>query len=403
MESADVVVIGGGQAGLSISHELTQAGLEHVVLERDRVGSAWRSRWDSFSLVTPNWSVMLPGQHYDGTDPNGYMHRDEVVAFLERYAGGFHAPVREGVEVTSLESAQDGFVLDTSAGEMRPRTVVICTGAYQRPHRPPGAASLPDDVTALDVEEYTGPAALPPGQILVVGSGQTGTQLTEELHEAGRQVFLSCGRAPWAPRRLGDRDMFWWAAQTGFLDQPVQALPAPGARLGANVLGTGHAGGHDLHLRTLRALGVTLLGHFEGVDDHTARFAQDLAETVAWGDERYQQLMGLIRKVVGERGLPAPEIAEPEPFDGRSPETVDLSGNGAVIFAGGFRPDYGGWVKIPGAFDEMGFPVQVDGASAAAPRLYFLGVHFLRTRKSSLLCGVGEDATIVARQIVAAG
>jgi putative flavoprotein involved in K+ transport len=398
---ADVVIIGGGQAGLATSRELTQAGIEHVVLERDRVGSTWRSRWDSFCLVSPNWSVMLPGQAYDGADPDGYMQRDEIVVFLERYADGFQAPLREGVNVTSLEPTDDGFLLRTSAGELRPRTVVICTGAYQRPHRPSGATSLPRDIMQLDVEAYTNPEALPPGKVLIVGSGQTGTQLAEELHEAGREVFLSCGRAPWAPRRLGERDIFWWAAESGFLDQPVQALPAPSARLGANILGTGHGGGHDLHLRTLRSMGVTLLGHFQTAEGHRVRFAEDLSETVAWGDERYGQLMGLVRKVAGERGIPVPDIADPEPFDGQSPEALDLAGFGAVIFAGGFRPDYGGWVRIPGAFDELGFPVQVDGASTVAEGLHFVGVHFLRTRKSSLLYGVGEDAAIVAERIVA--
>jgi putative flavoprotein involved in K+ transport len=239
--------------------------------------------------------------------------------------------------------------------------------------------------------------------VLVVGSGQTGCQIAEELHEAGRDVFLACGRAPWVPRRLGDRDIVWWAVETGFLDQPVAALPdLNDGRLASNILATGHGGGHDLHLRTLRAAGVTLLGRFVDADDHRVRFADDLGASVAWGDERNRQLMDLVRKVVNARGLPMPVIPQPEPFDVDAPRELTLSGFGAVIFTSGFRPDYGAWVHVPGAFDELGFPLHADGESVAAPGLYFVGVHFLRTRKSSLLYGVGEDAAIVANQIAAA-
>jgi putative flavoprotein involved in K+ transport len=401
-ELVDVVVIGGGQAGLATSHELTRAGVEHVVLERGRIGQTWRGRWDSFCLVTPNWSVRLPGGAYDGDDPDGYMPRDEIVAYLERYASGFQAPVRDGLEVVSLERAPEGgFSLRTPDGDVRAHSVVVCTGAYQRPFRPRGASTLPADILQLDAEGYRNPGALPPGKVLVIGSGQTGCQMAEELGEAGREVFLSCGRAPWAPRRLGGRDIVWWVLETGFMDQPVAALPAPEARLAANILATGHGGGHDLHFRTLRQAGITLLGHFLGADGHRARFAADLGEAVAWGDDRYRELMGLVRKLVGERDLPMPDIPEPVPFDGRAPEHLDLTGFGAVVFAGGFRPDYASWVRVPGAFDELGFPIHTEGASTAAPGLFFVGVHFLRKRKSSLLCGVGEDAAIVARQIAA--
>jgi putative flavoprotein involved in K+ transport len=399
-KTTDVVVIGGGQAGLATSYELTRAGVEHVVLERGRIGQSWRDRWDSFCLVTPNWTIALPGGAYDGDDPDGYLLRDRIAEHLEGYASSFQAPLREGVEVTSLEPVSDGgLLLRTSDGDIPADSVVVATGAYQRPHRPRGADTLPADLLRLDAESYRNPQAVPEGKVLVVGSGQTGCQISEELRGAGREVFLSCGRAPWAPRRLGGHDIVWWALETGFLDQPVETLPSPEARLWGNILATGRAGGHDLNLRVLRAAGVTLLGHFLGAEGRRARFAPDLGESVAWGDERYRQLMGLVRKTAAERGLPMPDIAEPSPFDGRAPEELDLSGFGAVVFTGGFRPDYGGWVHVPGAFDELGFPLHAEGASTAAPGLYFVGVHFLRTRKSSLLCGVGEDAAIVARQI----
>ncbi len=399
-DGIEVVVVGAGQAGLAVSHELTQAGVPHVALERGRVGQTWRGCWDSFCLVTPNWFVQLPGHPYDGGDPDGFMPRDEIAPYLERYAAEFEAPVQEGVEVTALGPGADGgFLLQTSAGELAARAVVLSTGAYQRPNGPSGAATLPEDLLQIDVEDYRNPADLPAGPVLVVGSGQSGCQITEELHRAGREVFLACGRAPWFPRRLGDRDLVWWGLETGFLDAPLNSLPSPAARLGANVQATGAGRGHDVHYRTLRKLGVTLLGHFLGADGRRALFAPDLGESVAWGDERYAQLMDLVRKLVAERGLPRPELPEPEPFDGEAPEELNLSGFGAVVFAGGFRPDYESWVRFPGAFDELGFPIHEEGASTVVPGLYFAGVHFLRKRKSSLLGGVGEDAAIVAGQI----
>ena len=198
----EVVIVGAGQAGLAVSHELTRAGVAHVVLERGRVGQSWRKRWDSFCLVTPNWFLGLPGHPYDGGDPDGFMLRDEVVAHLERYA--VNASVREGVEVTELgRGPNGGLILKTSAGEIGARTVVLSTGAYQRPYRPAAAATLPPDLLQIDVEDYRNPSDLAPGPVLVVGSGQSGCQIAEELHQAGREVFLACGRAPWFPRRTG--------------------------------------------------------------------------------------------------------------------------------------------------------------------------------------------------------
>jgi putative flavoprotein involved in K+ transport len=399
-ERIEVVIVGAGQAGLAVSHELTEAGIAHVVLERSRVGQTWRGRWDSFCLVTPNWFLQLPGYPYEGDDPDAFMLRDQVVAYLERYAAGFEAPVREGIEVSALSSGPNGgFLLKTSAGEIMAGTVVLSTGAYQRPHRPAGAATLPEDLHQIDVEDYRNPAELPSGPVLVVGSGQSGCQIAEELHKAGREVFLACGRASWFPRRLGDRDVSWWALETGFLDAPLSSLPSPDARLAANLQASGVGAGHDLHYRTLQKMGVTLLGHFLGAEGRHARFAPDLGESVAWGDERHVQLMDLVRKLVAERGLPPPEIPEPEPLKTDAPAELNLTGFAAVVFAAGFRPDYESWVRLPGAFDELGFPVNEEGASTVAAGLYFVGVHFLRKRKSALLNGVGEDAAIVARQI----
>jgi putative flavoprotein involved in K+ transport len=293
----------------------------------------------------------------------------------------------------------DGFVLETTSGSCKAQSLVLATGAYQRPHRPHGANTLPRGLLQIDVEDYCNPEMLPPGRVLIIGSGQSGCQIAEELRGSGREVVLACGRAPWAPRRIGDRDVVWWLVESGFFNEPFSSLPGPEARLYANVLATGREGGHDLHLRTLRDMGVILTGHFLGSDGARVRFAPDLEEAVAWGDSRYRQLMDLVRRVSVERGLTPIEIWEPDTFAGAGPAEVDLGGFGAVIFASGFRPDFRSWLPWPDAFDDAGFPIQVDGRSTVIPGLYFVGVHFLRKRKSSLLLGVGEDASIVARDI----
>jgi putative flavoprotein involved in K+ transport len=233
-ESIAVAIVGGGQAGLATSRGLTKAGLEHVVLERGRVGETWRNRWDSFCLVTPNWSVQLPDGHYAGPEPDGFMPRDEFVAYLERYAAESDAPIREQVGVESVESLLGGgFRLGTSAGDIHANAVVVATGAYQRPHRPAAAATLPTELAQIDVDDYRNEQTLPPGKVLIIGSGQSGCQIAEELSEAGRDVVVACGRAPWAPRRFGGRDLLWWAQETGFLDWRLDSLPAPEARLSA--------------------------------------------------------------------------------------------------------------------------------------------------------------------------
>jgi putative flavoprotein involved in K+ transport len=396
----DCVVVGAGQAGLAVSHELTAAGVEHVVLERGRVGETWRGRWDSFCLVTPNWSVQLPGGEYDGNDPHGYMPRDEIVSHLERYAGSFEAPVHEGVEVTRLKAGPGGgFRLETSAGELEARQVVVSAGAYQRPHRPPGAESLPPGLPQIDLPDYRNPAELPDGAVLIVGSGQSGCQLAEELHEAGREVHLACGRAPWTTRRIGEHDFVWWAVESGYMDDTPSVLAAHGDRLFANVLATGHDGGRDLHLRTLQRLGVTLHGRFLGAEGGRASFAQDLADSLAWGDERRARFLERFERWAKENGEPWPEPPPLEPFDADAPGELDLAHVGTVIFTGGFRPNYERWVDVPGAFDELGFPLHEGCQSTAAAGLHFAGVHFLRKRKSSLFVGVGEDAAVVAGSV----
>lgn len=401
-ESMDVVIIGAGQAGLSLSHELAHAGIDHVVLERGRVGEAWRRRWDNFCLVIPNWTVQLPGGAYRGDDPDGFMPKDEIVAHLAGYAHSFRAPVREGVDVSGL-AADDrgGFLVSASPGEIRARQVVLASGGYQKPHRPPAAAQLPASLHVMDAEDYKNPKALPPGPVLVVGSGQTGCQLAEEIKSGGRDTYLACGRAPWIPRRIEGRDTIAWIVETPFMETTLADLPSPQARLGANPQTSGGRGGHDLHYRTLQALGVNMLGHFLGYDDGAAHFAPDLAECVAFGDARYADICGLIRKSCAARGVKPPEMPPPAPFEAKPAERLRLDGFGAVIFTSGFRPDFTRWVRFPQAFDGLGFPIQKDGSSTAVGGLHFMGVHFQRKRKSATFLGVAEDAVVLAERVVA--
>jgi putative flavoprotein involved in K+ transport len=401
-ESIDLVIVGAGQAGLSLSHELVEAGREHVVLERGRVGETWRGRWDSFCLVIPNWTVQLPGGRYGGNDPDGFMPKREIVSHLVAYAESFRAPLREGVTVTGLQPGDDRtFLLSTSSGEIRAKEVVLASGGYQKAHRPAQAAGLPASVQVIDAEDYANPAALPPGSVLIVGSGQTGCQLAEEIHEAGRGVFLACGRAPWIPRRLDGRDTIAWINDTPYFDARLMDLPSPAARLLANPQMSGRQGGHDLNFRTLQAQGVQLLGHFVGVSNGRVHFARDLAESVAFGDTRFAQICDLIRKTCAAQSVRAPQMAPPAPFVADAPESVALGDFGTVIFTSGFRPDYASWVRLPEAFDSGGFPIQQDGSSTAVPGLHFMGVHFQRKRKSATFLGVAEDATVLAQTLLA--
>lgn len=396
MQQKNTIVIGAGQAGLAISHELTGQGIDHAVIEKGRIGQGWRDRWDKFCLVTPNWSLQLPGFPYDGDDPDGFMPRDDIVAYLERYAASFDAPVRTETSIKVIRADNGaGFAVETDKGSWRARHLVLATGAYQKPLRPRGAGTLPASLPQLELGDYENEAALPKGDILIIGSGQSGCQIAEELHKAGRRVVLACGRAPWIYRRFGDHDAFWWFLNSGFMDAPSKDLP-PEARLLGNVLASGHDGGHDLTLRTLQAMGVELTGHFLGAEGRTAKFADDLTDSLAWGDEKYLMLRELFYKTAERLGRARPDLPDPAPFAAKAKTAIDLNGFGAVLFTGGFRPDFASWLPWPDAFDDSGFPVQQDGTSTVVDGLHFVGVHFLRTRKSALLCGVGEDAAVVA-------
>ncbi|TMF12205.1 MAG: FAD-dependent oxidoreductase [Chloroflexi bacterium] len=395
----DVAIIGAGQAGLATSWYLTQANVDHVVLDAGRVAETWRTRrWDSFCLVTPNWSVKLPGAEYAGPEPDGFMARAELVAHIQGWADEFHAPVQENCAVAALDADSKNFVLTTSSGKIRARKVVVASGGYQRAHLPANANQIPDPVIQILAEDYTNPGGIPPGAVIIVGSGQTGCQLAEELHESGRKVFLSCGKCPWAPRRLGGNDLVWWVVESGFWDRTPDQLPSPFARLTGNPQTTGRGGGHDLNYRTLHAMGVELVGRYEGAGDGKVHFADDLTETIDAGDTMSANFKKWIDALCERRALDLPwEMPPPMRVAARTEVDIAQEGIGTVIWTSGYRPAYG-WVHFP-VFDDMGFPIQQDGRSSVAG-LYFMGVHFQRKAKSAVLYGVGEDAELVAQHIV---
>lgn len=400
-ESVDVAIIGGGQAGLATSWYLKQAGVEHVVLEAGRVAETWRTRrWDSFCLVTPNWGVNLPGVTYSGSEPDGFMEREELVDYFQRWADSFQAPLQLNTHVASLKKDGDEFVMLLPDGEMLARAVVVATGSYQRAHLPAGSERLPKSVHQLLAEDYRNPNQLPPGSVLIIGSGQTGCQLAEELHESGRAVIVACGRAPWMPRRMEGRDTVWWTREAGWLDRTPDKLPSPGARLGANPQATGHGGGRDLHYRTLHESGVELLGRYAGAEGSKIYFADDLAASVDFGDARLIDLLNVFRAHCKATGQKMPEFEMPDPFrmNARTELNVDEEGIETVIWTSGYRPAYA-WIDLP-VFDDMGFPLQRDGCCVGVEGLYFMGVPWMRKNKSSILYGVGEDAELVAQDIV---
>ncbi|RZS64324.1 putative flavoprotein involved in K+ transport [Agromyces ramosus] len=396
----DVLVVGGGQAGLAVSHGLAASGVDHVVLERDRLGSAWDGRWDSFRLVTPNHTIRLPGGEYRGDEPDGFLARDEIAEHLRRYAASFGAPVVEGTRVDALRADDGGFTAETAAGRLRARRVVVCTGAYQRAHRPAFVADLERELPVVAATEYRSPASIPDGRVLVIGGGQTGCQLAEELVRAGREVVLAASRAPAMPRRVDGRDTVDWLEDAGFFEHTLSDMPSPAVRFVSNPLATGADGGHDLDLRTLDARGVQLIGHVLGTDGTDVIAADDLDDCVAVGDQAIRDICTAIERTAAALGRPEPELPPPpasNPVAAPAPRLADL---GVAIVACGFRPAYE-WIEIPGLVDDMGFPVQEDGASARIRGLHFVGVPWMRTRKSPLLLGVGEDAEVVVGRLAA--
>jgi putative flavoprotein involved in K+ transport len=401
-ERHETVIVGGGQAGLAMSHQLSRLGRPHVVLERGRVAERWRSeRWDSLMFQFPNWSMRLPGQPYDGGDPEGFASRDEVIAFIERYRDAIRAPVRTGVGATALRPAATGDLLhlETTDGPIEADNVVIATGPYQEPIVPATSRALPSRVRQVHSSGYRNPGQLPAGAVLVVGSGASGCQIVEDLLAAGRHVYLSVGRHRRFPRRYRGRDMFWWMERLGLLDQPLEERPE--ARERPNPLVTGVGGGHDIDLRRYRADGVVLLGHLAEITGSRLRLADDVEALLAAGDESVAAFARTVDAYIERSGIEAP--AEPTaapPASSTIPPIRELdleeAGIAAVIWATGFRRDFG-WIRLP-ILDDRGEPVHRRGVTLC-PGVYFLGLPWLHTLRSSVLCGVGDDATHLAEHI----
>ena len=396
-ETVETLVIGGGQAGLAMSYWLSQAGCAHLVVERARVGERWRAeRWDSLAFQFPNWSLELPGIAFAGGPADGFAGRDAVVGFLEAYATAIAAPVRTGVAVRRLARGPGGFVAQTDAGAIRAAQVVVATGPYQRPVVPAAARGL-DGVAQLHARDYRNPGLLPAGAVLVVGSGASGCQIAEDLRRAGRTVWLSVGSHRRAPRRYRGFDFQHWEAVLGEWDRPLAERPAgePPPLL------TGVAGGRDMDIRELGEMGVRLLGRLAGAEHGVARFAPDLAHTLARGDALYARYLAQIDAHAAARGLdlPPPDPAPRRPDPPAPLAELDLAAAriGCVIWATGYGLDLG-WIEVAGAVSPQGAPIHADGVGAVEG-LYFLGLPWLSKRKSTLLAGVGEDAQRLAAHI----
>jgi putative flavoprotein involved in K+ transport len=399
------VVIGAGQAGLATSWYLEQHGLEHVVLERGRVGEAWRSRrWDSFRLLIPNRMCQLPGFGYSSDDPDGFMRKDEVVRFFEAYAASFDPPLREGVTVTELRRGLDGRweVLTATGAVLAADNVVVATGAHQRPHVPGLAARLDARVVQVHSDDYRNPAQLPAGAVVVVGGGSSGGQIAAELVRSGRRVYLALGRCPWLPRRYRGRDITAWNDATGFSSQPVQSLDDPAGRLACLPMLAAGDDGEDLTPRTLRDEGVVITGRLTGVEATTLRFADDLAATLAAGDAFVRSIQARIDAYIERNGIDAPPaeagpLPEAGPFASLRELDLEAAGVTSVVWATGHRLDFG-WI-FDAEFDDQGYPVHQGGVAAEAG-LYFVGLPWLSRRGSGFIPGVGEDAARVVAHIV---
>ena len=397
----ETLIIGGGQAGLAMSHMLSQRGCPHLVLERHRIAERWQTeRWKGLRFQFPNWSVRLPDFPFRHADPDGFAGAEEILGFVRAYADFIAAPVRCGVTVTCLRRSEDrrGFVAETSGGPIEAANVVVATGPYQQPVIPEFASDL--DLFQVHASRYVEPEQLPPGAVLVVGAGASGSQIAEELCRNGRQVYLSVGRHRRMPRRYRGRDLIWWLSTMG-LDQtpvekrgPVQALP----------LITGAYGGHTIDFREFAARGITLLGRIEGVREHAIEIAPDLAANLHAGDMAYDDFLNRVDAHIEDRAVavpvdPAARVRRPEPTLVNEPIrqlTLRDAGVAAVIWCTGYRLDFS-WIDLP-VLDARGMPLHRHGI-AEPPGLYFLGLQWLSKMSSSFLSGVGDDAARLADHI----
>ena len=402
MHRTDVLIIGAGQAGLAMSHGLGAHGIEHVVVERGRVAESWRSeRWDSLTLLTPNWMTRLPGRAGGVGDPDGFMGCGAVVDLLAGYAATLVAPVLGGTRVRAVVPAGDGYRVATDRGSWRARAVVVATGACGEPRVPAFAAGLPGDVVQVVPGGYRRPSDLPSGGVLVVGGSSTGVQLAAEIQESGRQVTLAVGRHSRMVRRYRGRDIFAWMEATGISAQSwtrVADIAAARRQPSMQLSGRG-----SVDLATLAAAGVRVVGRLEGVEGGRLRLGDGLASDCAASDDRLHRTLARIDAHVAAAGIGAP--ADPAawrvpllPLDAARSLDLKAEGIASVIWATGYRRDYG-WLQVP-VLDGAGELIH-HGGITAAPGLYAIGLRFLRRRSSNFIDGVGRDAEDLAAEIAA--
>ena len=398
-----VIVVGGGQAGLSISYYLKEAGIDHLVLEKYSVTHTWRSqRWDAFCLVTPNWQCGLPGYPYRGDDPHGFMKKDQIIAYLDGFIAMVDAPVLEHTEVKRVKRDTDGcYNVSTSNGEFTADHVVVASGGYHTPIVPRMAERLPAGIVQIQSSQYRNPEVLPDGAVLVVGSGQSGAQIAEDLHLAGRKVYLAVGEAPRCARFYRGRDVVDWLADMHYYDMPVEQHPLrEGVRDNTNHYVTGRDGGRDIDLRRFALEGMELYGRLEDLRDGRLQFAPNLIENLDSADDTYNRINASIDAFIDKQGIDAPRDAAYEPVwrpDGER-TSLDLAASGitSIIWCIGFTPDFS-WIDAP-VFNGRGYPAHTRGITPQAG-LYFIGLPWLHTWGSGRFSGVARDAAYVADAI----
>ncbi len=401
--TTDVVVIGGGQAGLAMSRCLTDRSIDHVVLERAEVANSWTNeRWDSLRTLTPNWMSRLPGFSYSGHDPDGYMTARDVAAHLDAYRRSFDAPVRTGVEVTRIRSVEHGHVVESSDGPWHARAVVMAAGACSNPHVPAIAADMPDHVDQLTPIAYRNPAQVADGGVLVVGASASGLQIADELSRAGREVTLAVGDHVRLPRTYRGMDIHWWMDTIGQLDERYDEVDdlARARRLPSLQL-VGSPERRDLDLNGVAANGVSLAGRLVGRSGNRAQFSGSFANMCMSADLKQQRLLDRLDEYAAAHGLDDEVAAPTRPLPtsvGTPMLDLDLRSIGTIMWATGFRPSYP-WLD-PALLDGRGRLVH-DGGVLSAPGLYVLGLPFLRRRKSSFIDGVGPDAHDLSEHLVA--
>lgn len=400
-----VLIIGGGQAGLSVSWYLMQEGIEHVVLERHRKFESWRNnRWDSFCLVTPNWQCRLPGWPYKGKDPDGFMVKDEIVNYLDGFTESFNPPLREGVDVSEVTPREGGgYRIDTSTGTMTADQVVIATGGYDNPIAPPYASDLDTSIFQMHSRDYRRPSQLPDGGTLIVGTGQSGVQIMDDFHLEGRPAHLAVGPAPRSPRKYRGRDATDWLYDAGTYAITIDRHPDPVKALTqTNHYMSGRDGGKEIDLRKYALEGVRLYGSVAGGSGTTMMFLPDLEKNLDDADRSY---LGIRKQIDAWITAQAIDVPEEPPFEqvwrpAQEITEVDLveAGITSIIWAIGFRPDYS-WLKVD-CLDQRGKPVFRRGVTDASG-LYFIGLGWLNTWGSGRFLGIDEDSRYLAEQIVA--